>query len=45
MEELNTLKQAHNESFSSFHDRIDQISMQIINSLSFKNKNEELGKV
>lgn len=45
MEELNTLKQSHNESVSSFHDRIDQLSMRIINSLTFKNENEELGKI
>lgn len=44
MEELNTLRQS-NESVTSFHDKIEQLSNRIINSLVIKDQKEEIGKI
>lgn len=45
MEELNTLKQGHGESVASFHERIDKIVTRLLNSMSYKNENEQIGKI
>lgn len=45
MEELNSLRQSSHESVTSFHERIDQLSTRIINSFTFKDKSEEIGKI
>ena len=45
MEELNTLKQEVNESVVSFHDRVDKITLKLLNTMQFKSTDEQLGKV
>lgn len=45
MEELNTLKQGHSESVASFHERIDKIVTRLLNSMTYKNENEQIGKI
>lgn len=45
MEELNTLKQGFSEPIISYHERIDKIITRIIGSLSFKEREEQSGKI
>ena len=45
MEELNQLRQNQNEPIIKFYERIDQLSTRLLNSLSFKNPTEHLGKI
>lgn len=44
MEELNTIKQNSNESVTSFYNRIDKLYTRILNSLTFKNPSEKIGR-
>lgn len=45
MEELNTLKQNFNESVSSFHERLDRLVTRIVNTMTYKNPNEQSIKI
>ena len=45
MEELNTLKQGINESVASFHERIDKLTMRLLDTMTFKDVNEQRGKI
>lgn len=45
MEELNTMKQGLNESVASYHDRIDKLVMRLMNSMTFKEPSEQIGKI
>lgn len=44
MEELNTIRQGSNESVINFHNRLERLTMRVINAISCK-KNEELGRI
>lgn len=45
MDELNILKQGLNESVVGYHDRIDQLVIRLMDTMSFKDANERLGKI
>ena len=45
MEELNTLKQGVHESVVSFHERLDKITMRLLNTMTFKSETEQRGKI
>lgn len=45
MEELNTMKQNLSESVLSFHDRIDKLTVRLLSSITYKSRNEQLGKI
>lgn len=45
MEELNTLKQGITEPIASFHEKIDKLTTRLFSAMTYKNKNEQLGKI